>query len=161
MPRSKAEQDENYLIPIPCAVVMFQKKLLILRRKEEGHVLHDTYAIWAGGHVMESDSDHQNIILNCLRRELREELHIQGEYELQLAGIVRTDQDERCSRHIGIVYTARLHNDCVSLASGQKEFRMKRGTSVSGTLIDIDTLKDFFVKMGDWSKFIAAEMWPE
>jgi predicted NUDIX family phosphoesterase len=161
MPRSKAEQDENYLIPIPCAVVMFQKKLLILRRKEEGHVLHDTYAIWAGGHVMESDSDHQNIILNCLRRELREELHIQGGYELQLAGIVRTDQDERCSRHIGIVYTARLHNDCVSLASGQKEFRMKRGTSVSGTLIDIDTLKDFFVKMGDWSKFIAAEMWPE
>jgi predicted NUDIX family phosphoesterase len=161
LPRSKAEYDENYLIPIPCALVMFQERILILRRKEPGHDLHDTFAIWAGGHVMESDSSHQNIVLNCLRRELNEELLIQGECELRPIGIVRTDQNERASRHIGVVYTARLSNDHVALSLRQREFREKRGTSVSGTLIDISTLKDFFEKMGDWSKFIVKEMWPD
>lgn len=161
VPRSNAEYDENYLIPIPCALVMFREQILILRRKEEGHDLHDTYAIWAGGHVIESDWDGRDIVLSCLRRELREELYIQSEYELRPIGIVRTDQDERASRHIGIVYTARLSNDRVALSLDQREFREKRGTSVSGTLIDIATLKHFFAKMGDWSKFIVKEMWPD
>jgi predicted NUDIX family phosphoesterase len=161
VPRSKAEYDENYLIPIPCALVMFREHILILRRKEEGHDLHDTYAIWAGGHVLESDFDHQNIVLNCLRRELKEELWIRGEYELRPIGIVRTDQNERASRHIGVVYTARLSNDRVALSLDQREFWEKRGVSVSGTLIDIGTLKDFFPKMGDWSRFIVEEMWPD
>ncbi len=161
VPRSKAEYDSEYLIPIPCALIIFNGRVLILKRKEEGHALHDTYAIWAGGHVMQSDDDHSNIIIRCLRRELMEELYIEGEYELKPVGLVRTDQDERASRHIGIVYTARLRDDRVALSLDQKEFRERRGTSVSGTLLDINRLQEYFGQMGDWSKFIVEAMWPK
>ena len=160
VPRSKAEYDSNYLIPIPCALVMYKERILILRRKEHGHALHDTYAIWAGGHVVESDADPRNIVLRGLRRELKEELCIQDEYRLEPAGIVRTDQNERASRHIGIVYTARLSSERVALSLDQKEFREKRGTSVSGTLIDTGKLGGYFSEMGDWSRFIIEVMWP-
>jgi len=83
VPRSKAEYDPDYWIPIPCAVVLFKEKVLILKRKEEGHALHDTYAIWAGGHVFQSDNQGPDIAVQCLKRELMEELYIQGDYETQ------------------------------------------------------------------------------
>ncbi len=159
LPRSKAEYDSDYLIPIPCALVIFKDKILILKRKEEGHSLHDTYAIWAGGHVFQSDQG-TNIILRCLKRELMEELYIQGHYNLSPIGIVRTNQDERSSRHIGVVFRAEISNNHVALALDQKEFRETRGTSVSGTLIELSHLKRYFERMGDWSKFIVEQMWP-
>jgi len=74
---------------------------------------------------------------------------------------VRTDPDERTSRHIGVVYSAQVANDRVALALDQKEFRETRGTSVSGTLIDTSRLQQFFAKMGDWSKSIVEKMWPD
>jgi predicted NUDIX family phosphoesterase len=159
-PRAEAEYDPDYFIPIPCALVIFKDKILILRRKEEGHSLHDTYAIWAGGHVFESDDNGANIILRCLRRELMEELYIQGQYTLEPIGLVRTNQDERASRHIGVVFKAEISNSHVALALDQKEFRETRGTSVSGTLIKRSHLKHYFERMGDWSKFIVEKMWP-
>jgi predicted NUDIX family phosphoesterase len=160
VPRSKAEYDPQYLIPIPCAVIRFGSKVLILKRKEEGHALHDTYAIWAGGHVVGTDAGGKDMILDCLQRELMEELYIQGEYTLRPIGIVKTDKDERASRHIGVVFDAELSNDTVALALDQKEFRERRGTSVSGTLVEVNGLEPYFPKMGDWSKSIVQEMWP-
>jgi hypothetical protein len=37
----------------------------------------------------------------------------------------------------------------------QREFWDKRGISVSGTMIDVGRLKEFFGKMRDWSKSIV------
>ena len=73
LPRSQAEQNPNYLQPIPCAVLRYDDKILLLKRKKPGHPLHDTYAVWAGGHVINAD-DGSNILLNTLNRELEEEV---------------------------------------------------------------------------------------
>lgn len=161
IPRSKAEYDPDYLIPISCAILAFKDRVLILKRKEEGHSLHDTYAIWAGGHVRSSDDQKgRGMVESCLKRELMEELYVQGEYDLELVGLVRTDQDERASRHIGVVYRASLKTDKVALALDQKEFRETRGTSVSGKLISTSDLQQYFGKMGDWSKYMVEKIWP-
>ena len=48
LPRSQAEQNATYLQPIPCAMLRYEDKVLVLRRKKAGHPLHDTYALWAG-----------------------------------------------------------------------------------------------------------------
>lgn len=159
-PRSSAERDPNCIIPIPCAVVMFEESVLLLRRKDEGHSLHNTYAIWAGGHVVESDNAGSNILLECLKRELSEEIFIKDDYDLIPIGLVRTSEDERASRHIGVVYKAILSTPQVALALDQKEFRETRGKSQSGKLVDVKKLSDFYKEMGDWSKFIVDEFWP-
>lgn len=160
--RSQAEQNANYLQPIPCAVLRYENKILVLKRKKPGHPLHDTYAVWAGGHVVKAD-DGPKILLNTLNRELTEELFIKESFELNPnpIGLIRTSEDARASRHIGVLYEITLKSGDVALALNQKEFRSTRGTSMSGKLVEIGELREIYDEMGDWSQFIVAHYWPE
>lgn len=162
VPRSKAEQNANFLQPIPCAILRYDKKILVLKRKKPGHALHDTYAVWAGGHIIEAD-DGPDILLNTLNRELTEELFIKEAFELNRSpiGLIRTNEDARASRHIAVLYEIILKSADVALALNQKEFRSTRGTSMSGKLVEISELRDIYDEMGDWSRFIVDHFWPE
>jgi predicted NUDIX family phosphoesterase/thymidylate kinase len=161
-PRSKAEQNPNYLQPIPCAILRYDDKVLLLKRKKPGHPLHDTYAVWAGGHVISADNG-PDILLNTLNRELSEEIFIKGAFDLnpKPIGLIRTDEDARASRHIGILYEITLKSADVALALNQKEFRSTRGTSMSGKLVAVADLDQFYDDMGDWSKFMVDYFWSE
>jgi predicted NUDIX family phosphoesterase len=160
--RSQAEQNPNYLQPIPCAVLRYDDKILLLKRKKPGHPLHDTYAIWAGGHVIKAD-DAADILLTALNRELTEEVFIKEAFELkpEPVGLIRTNEDARAQSHIAVLYEITLKNQDVALALNQKEFRSTRGTSMSGKLIDISEIGDIYDEMGDWSQFIVDHFWPE
>jgi len=162
VPRSQAEQNAGYLQPIPCAVLRYRGKVLVLRRKKPGHPLHDTYALWAGGHVSQSD-DGPNILINTLNRELTEEVFIKEAFELNPnpVGLIRTNEDARASRHIAVLYEIHLMSEDVALALNQKEFRETRGSSMSGRLIDMSQLTEIYSEMGDWSKSIVDHYWPE
>ena len=162
LPRSQAEQNANYLQPIPCAVLRYGEKVLLLRRKKAGHPLHDTYAVWAGGHVVKED-DGPRILLNALNREIEEEVFIKEAFELNEnpIGLVRSNEDARASRHIGVVYEIKLKSENVALALNQKEFRSTRGSSMSGRLVPVADLATFYDEMGDWSQFIVNHFWPE
>jgi predicted NUDIX family phosphoesterase/thymidylate kinase len=161
LPRSRAEEDPNYLQPIPCAVLRYKDKILLLKRKKPGHPLHDTYAIWAGGHISSVD-DGANILLNTLHRELTEEVFIKEAFDLDPhpIGLIRTSEDARASRHIAVLYQLRLKNEDVALALNQKEFRSTRGSSMSGRLVEIKEIGEIYKEMGDWSKFIVDHLWP-
>jgi len=160
--RSQAEQNATYLQPIPCAMLRYEDKVLVLRRKKAGHPLHDTYALWAGGHVAQAD-DGTEILVNTLNRELTEEVFIKEAFELNPTplGLIRTNEDARASRHIGILYEIKLTSADVALALNQKEFRETRGSSMSGRLIDLPQVAEIYSEMGDWSKFIVDRFWPE
>jgi predicted NUDIX family phosphoesterase/thymidylate kinase len=160
--RSQAEQNPNYLQPIPCAVLRYDDKILLLKRKKPGHPLHDTYAVWAGGHVIETD-DGVDILLNALNRELTEEVFIKEAFELKPGpiGLIRTDEDARAQSHIAVLYEITLKSQDVALALNQKEFRSTRGTSMSGKLISISEVRNIYDEMGDWSKSIVDRLWPE
>jgi predicted NUDIX family phosphoesterase len=161
VPRSLAEQNPNYLQPIPCAILRYDRKILFLKRKKPGHPLHDTYAVWAGGHVCQLD-DGPDLLINTLERELSEEVFIKEAFELNRipVGLIRTDEDARASRHIGVLYEVSLKSEHVALAMNQKEFRETRGSSMSGRLVEIDRISEFYDSMGDWSKSIVDQYWP-
>jgi predicted NUDIX family phosphoesterase/thymidylate kinase len=161
-PRSKAEQNANYLQPIPCAVLRYKDKILILKRKKPGHPLHNKYDLWAGGHVSEADAG-PDILLNTLNRELTEEVFIKEAYDLRPdpIALIRTNEDARASRHIAVLYELKLKSEDVALALNQKEFRSTRGTSMSGRLIEIKEIHDLYDEMGNWSKSIVDHFWPE
>jgi predicted NUDIX family phosphoesterase len=166
LPRSEAERDDDLFQPIPCAILRYEERVLLVRRKEPGHSLHDTYAIWAGGHVLQADEDsaiEPDLLLGALRRELAEEVFIKGEYQLnpRPLGLVRTSETGRASRHIGVLFEVGLPSSEVALAMNQKEFRETRGRSMSGRLVEIARVRDFYKEMGDWSRFIVNELWPE
>jgi len=162
VPRSSAELNPNYLQPIPCAMLRYDQKVLFLKRKKPGHPLHDTYAVWAGGHVCQAD-DGPDLLINTLERELSEEVFIKEAFELNRTpvGLIRTDEDARASRHIGVLYEVALKSEDVALALNQKEFRETRGSSMSGKLVEINRISEFYDSMGDWSKSIVEHYWPD
>jgi len=162
VPRSSAEQNPNYLQPIPCAMLRYGQKVLFLKRKKPGHPLHDTYAVWAGGHVSQAD-DGPELLINTLERELSEEVFIKEAFDLKRTpvGLIRTGEDARASRHIGVLYEVSLRSDDVALALNQKEFRETRGSSMSGKLVETNRISEFYDSMGDWSKSIVDHYWPD
>jgi predicted NUDIX family phosphoesterase len=162
VPRSSAEQNPNFLQPIPCAMLRYDQKILFLKRKKPGHPLHDTYAVWAGGHVSKKD-DGPELLVNTLERELSEEVFIKEAFDLNRTpvGLIRTNEDARASRHIGVLYEVSLKSENVALALNQKEFRETRGSSMSGRLVEINRISELYSSMGDWSKSIVEHYWPD
>jgi predicted NUDIX family phosphoesterase/thymidylate kinase len=162
VPRSFAEQNANFLQPIPCAILRYDDKILFLKRKKPGHPLHDTYAVWAGGHASQAD-DGPELLINTLERELSEEVFIKEAFDLKRTpvGLIRTDEDARASRHIGVLFEVVLTSGDVALALNQKEFRETRGSSMSGKLVEISRIAEFYDSLGDWSKSIVDHFWPE
>jgi predicted NUDIX family phosphoesterase len=53
-----------------------------------------------------------------------------------------------------------LKSENVALALNQKEFRETRGSTMSGRLVEIGRIAEFYDEMGDWSKFIVDHFWP-
>ena len=162
VPRSVAEQNPNYIQPIPMAILEYGDEILLLKRNKVGHPLHDKYDVWSGGHVNEGDNG-EEILLNALNREITEEVFIKDSYELDKSSIalLRTNEDARASLHVGVLYRLQLKSDDVALALNQKEFRATRGSSMSGRLVKTSELAAFYENMGDWSKFITQKLWPE
>lgn len=160
--RSQAEVDPNLIQPIPCAIIRWKEQILLLRRNKKGHALHDKYLLWAGGHVNIRD-DSPSILVTALERELSEEVFIKGAYDTSKkpVALLRTDEDARASRHIGVLYEIALTSTDVALAMNQKEFRETRGTSMSGKLVPPEALPAIYDKLNDWSKSMVHHFWPE
>jgi predicted NUDIX family phosphoesterase len=160
--RSRAEEDPTVIQPIPCAIIRWKEQVLLLRRNKKGHALHDKYLLWAGGHVNISD-DCPTILQAALERELSEEIFIKGAYKLseKPIALVRTDENARASRHIGVLYEITLESDDVALAMNQKEFKETRGTSMSGRLVEPAALVEVYDKLNDWSKSMVTHFWPK
>ena len=159
--RSLAEGDPSLIQPIPCAIIRWKEQVLLLRRNKKGHALHEKYLLWAGGHVNISD-DSPSILATALERELSEEIFIKGAYRVsdKPVALLRTDEDARASRHIGVLYELTLSSDDVALGLNQKEFKETRGTSMSGKLVDPGVLPEFYDKLNDWSKSMVRHFWP-
>jgi hypothetical protein len=58
------------------------------------------------------------------------------------------------------LYEVELTSENVALALNQKEFRETRGSSMSGRLVEISRIAEYYDSMGDWSKFIVDQFWP-
>ncbi len=159
--RSEAEADPRLIQPIPCAIIRWQDRILLLQRTKKGHALHNKFLLWAGGRVNRGD-DSQDILMKALERELSEEVFIRSAYEVsqQPIALLRTDEDARASRHIGVLYEITLANSDIALAMNQKEFKETRGTSMSGKLVDPSELTEVYDKLNDWSKSMVQYFWP-
>ncbi len=162
VPRSEAEANPNLIQPIPMAILQYGDEILLLKRNKPGHALHDKYDVWSGGHVNKVD-DGESVLLNALNREITEEVFIKEAYDLDPnpIALVRTNENARASLHVGVLYRLKLKSDDVALAMNQKEFKATRGSSMSGRLIRTADLASVYLDMGDWSKFISEQLWPE
>lgn len=163
--RDETEKDMDRVQALPVVVVRNASgDVLRLRRKEKSsdNLLHEKLVIWAGGHVRKEDGATGQPILQCMVRELEEELRLRIEPEaLTLLGAIYVDTGERTSKHAALVYEWRAKTDDVAIALSYAEFFERRGTSLSGSFVRISELaKD--VQKGKivevWSDYIVREL---
>ena len=145
-PREQVEEDNKRVQILPVVVVRNNSgDVLRLRRKERSreNPLHEKIVIWAGGHLRKEDDSNGDTIIHCAVRELQEELRLCiAPTELKLLGAIYSDVNERTAKHVAIVYEWRAQTDDIAIALSTAEFFERRGTSLSGSFVPIQTLAE-------------------
>ena len=107
MPRLVAERSEEWLQPIPCAIIRndHQEYRVLRRVKQERADLSSRVSLVVGGHIdrCPGSSDLTSLLSATLERELDEELGISNLPEVQSIGVVVDTSSVAASRHIGFV----------------------------------------------------------
>ena len=110
MSRARAETDPNFKQIIPYVVVTDGKSVLhYVRGKKAGEQrLVAKGSLGIGGHI--NDEDHSlfafglQAFQDAVKREVREELSIQGEFNARPVGLINDDSTEVGRVHFGIVH---------------------------------------------------------
>jgi len=111
--RARAERTPAWKQVIPYCVVVHEGRLLLLRRRPKGGEarLHGKHTIGVGGHVNPVDhgGDHDRagaLFTEAARREIAEEVGLEGDYELPLVGYLNDDSNPVGAVHLGLVHVA-------------------------------------------------------
>ncbi|HUD49224.1 MAG TPA: hypothetical protein VMR33_20515 [Candidatus Baltobacteraceae bacterium] len=109
--RNLAEKDYQFKQVIPYVVVRHQDRCLLIWRtnKQTETRLHNLYSLGVGGHINNTDipAPNSNIILTGMRRELNEEIAIEGEESCDLVGVINDDSNDVSRVHMGFVFVLR------------------------------------------------------
>ncbi len=137
--RRAAEQNSAWKQVIPYVVVKRGDSLLLLeRKKKQGEVrLHGKLSIGVGGHINPVDGPAgeggksaqggtRDVLLEGLKRELEEELDVQGRLDVKAAGFLNDDSTDVGSVHYGLVAVADARDAQVAI----RETEMMEGRFV-------------------------------
>ncbi|GAI26498.1 unnamed protein product, partial [marine sediment metagenome] len=149
----------DYIQPIPIAYFRHDNSYLLLRRSEESRKdrMHDKYVLWAGGHVRQQDARNGNPIKKCLLREVSEELYIKELPEPILTGLMLDTSSIPSSCHLAVVHQFSIDHSDVAISLDNKEFKERKGKSVSGSFILERDVENYFDKMEFWSKLLIVK----
>lgn len=124
LPRSKAEEDPSHKQLIPYTVFVHEGKVLnYVRGGSSGEKrLVAKGSIGIGGHINDEDEDLFAFDLDAyhaaVRREISEELRIEGEWSEEILGLINDDSTEVGKVHLGIVHQVNLSSPNVK--AGEK-----------------------------------------
>ena len=112
--RDHAEGNPDLKQVIPYSVVVVDGEILLLRRLRRGGEarLHDKLSIGVGGHINPEDlelagvpgaGEERDPVRAGTRREVSEELGIEGTYDVRTVGLLNDDTNPVGAVHVGVV----------------------------------------------------------
>lgn len=110
--RAYAERTPTLKQVIPYSLVTQNEQVFLMRRLSKGGEsrLHNKLSIGVGGHINPVDlpaetdfSTRRNPVPAASRREVAEELHVRGNYEVRSVGILNDDTNAVGAVHVGLV----------------------------------------------------------
>jgi predicted NUDIX family phosphoesterase len=116
--RPTAEISPQYKQIIPYVLVRHQDSYFLLQRtqKQTESRLHHKLSLGIGGHINPDTPE----LFDGLRKELEEELHVAGDYDLTFVGILNDDTTDVGRVHLGAVYVLDAHDDDVKVRETEK-----------------------------------------
>lgn len=109
--RRHAEQDATLKQVIPYCVVARGSEVFLTRRTSNGGDarLFGKRSIGIGGHV--NPVDGADVLALALRREIEEEIAIEGAWTVRAVGLLNDDSTDVGSVHVGLVHVVRAEGD--------------------------------------------------
>ena len=146
--RGDVEDDPSLKQIIPYMVVHSVGRYMLLRRTRSGNEqrLHDLYSIGVGGHIAKEDVDGaDDVIAAGLRRELEEELTIDGEWSARPAGVLNDDANAVGQVHFGLIHLVEVPSGRVTIKESER---------LSGCLAPAHEIRAVYAQMETWSQIV-------
>jgi len=148
--RTQAEKDYNFKQVIPYVVVQHENRYLLVWRtsKQTEARLHNLYSLGVGGHINDTDipSTGTNIILVGMRRELTEEIEVEGQQSCELVGIINDDSTDVSRVHMGFVFLLRTASPRYTIMEPEKYTADWKSPS---------ELANYYTKMETWAQIVC------
>lgn len=145
--REEVENDENYKQIIPYVVICNNDEYYLLQRtkNQTESRLHNKYSLGIGGHINPIKVEWKDdIIIEGLRKELREEISMNGNYKLEFIGFIN-DESSKVSRvHLGLMYI--LNPEVPENISVLETDKM------SGQWVNKSDIKTYYNDLETWSQ---------
>lgn len=151
--RSEAEQDKRHKQLIPYVLILCHDRILRYRRGKGGQEtrLHGLFSVGVGGHISEEDHGlfaKQLGYHDGMRRELKEEVDIEGANEAAVA-VINDDSTEVGQVHFGVVHLMHVTSE---------DIVGRRTGIVAPEFVSIaEATKDFSV-YETWSRFCLENL---
>jgi predicted NUDIX family phosphoesterase len=146
--RGDVEDDPSLKQVIPYLIVRSGEQYMLYQRTQAGDEtrLRGLYSIGVGGHIARGDVDGaEDVIAAGLRRELQEELTLDGGWSARLVGVLNDDESPVGSVHFGLVHLV----DASSARVGVRETERLRGRLASAAEI-----RAVYAQMETWSQLV-------
>ena len=154
IPRPEAEVDPSFKQIIPYVSIVRGDEVFATRRLNKGGEarLHGKMALGVGGHMNEIDETGDDWLMNCLWREVEEEVAMEDMGDLTLRGLINDGGDAVGSVHLGFFFT--LTTKC--------DVQVRETEKLEGSFVPLATLLENTDDMEGWSRIVApklVELW--
>jgi len=148
IPRTDAEEDYTRKQPIPYVAVRHGDSYLMLRRtkNQSEKRLHDKLSLGIGGHINPGeDGGEDDIIMNALRRELEEEVHIHRPSGLRFAGFINDESNNVSRVHLGLLFV---------MDTEDEGFEVREKDMMTAGWVQTTELRAHYDKFETWSQIV-------
>jgi predicted NUDIX family phosphoesterase len=146
--RTDMEGDPSMKQIIPYLIVRDGPRLFLFQRTAAGGEprLHGKFSIGVGGHINRLDVDGAADPLEAgLRRELEEELRIEGTWRARLVGVLNDETNAVGQVHFGLVHVVEIS------AAG---ITVRERETLTGRLAGGAEVRELYDRMETWSQLI-------
>ncbi len=153
-PRALVEDDPSVKQIIPYLMVRCHEQLFLFQRLGAGGEarLYGKYSIGVGGHINRSDVDGAaDVVAEGLRRELEEELVLEGPWSAHLVGVLNDDSNVVGRVHFGLVHVVDVANPAV---------KVRESKTLTGYLAYAAEIRLLRASMETWSQLILDAVDP-
>ena len=154
LPRSEAEASDEFVQPIPCALVLGEDDgYYVFRRVKEGRAdLRARLSLVVGGHIdWEAEApEFPDLVRSTLTREISEELYAEAPTSITPIGLVVDHTSLESSRHVGIVHEVVVNGPVSPVAT--EEFSLR--SQYAGRLCSASDLSTLRTTFDPWSSII-------
>jgi len=154
--RRHAELDSSLKQVIPYCLVVRGDEVFLMRRLAAGGEarLHGKRSVGVGGHVNPVDglAAGDDVVAEGLRREVSEELTIDGDWSVRTVGLLNDDSTDVGSVHVGLV----------GVVTTQADVCVRETDVLEGSFVAADTLRQMLVEERDtfetWSALVLDQL---